>query len=148
MGDLDQPVLRLLDLLPALERPIGVHEGRLRDVLGVGRIPQQCERVVVDVLDVTPIEVLERPIPRYGGNLRGSCCHDVQTTAGPSGRLRVDFGGLGEVSGGWAWGGGGGGFGFGGGVPRPGGPGEVSFLPLGGAGGGAPPPPPPPPPPP
>src|SRR4051812_50028289 len=106
MGDLDQPVLRLLDLLPALERPIGVHEGRLRDVLGVGRIPQQCERVVVDVLDVTPIEVLERPIPRYGGNLRGRCCPDVQTTAGggPPGRGRV-WGGWGGVrGGGWAGG--------------------------------------------
>ncbi len=60
--DLDQPVLRLERLLAALERPVGVQERRLRDVLGVGRIPEERKGVVVDVLDVASIEPFEGKI--------------------------------------------------------------------------------------
>ncbi len=57
--DLDQPVLRLLDLDPPLIGAVGVEERRLRDVFRVGRIPEQRERVVIDVFDVAPIQDLE-----------------------------------------------------------------------------------------
>jgi hypothetical protein len=61
--DLDQPVLRLLDLDPALVGAVRVEEGRLSDVFRVGRIPQQRERVVVDVFDVAAVQGLESLIP-------------------------------------------------------------------------------------
>ena len=61
--DLDQPVVRLERFLAACERAVGVHERRLRDVLRVGGITKERERVVVDVLDVASVQRLERPIP-------------------------------------------------------------------------------------
>jgi hypothetical protein len=57
--DLDQPVVRLEDLVTALVRAVGVHERRLRDVLRIRRITEQRERVVIDVLDVTTVDGLE-----------------------------------------------------------------------------------------
>ena len=61
--DLDQPVLRLEDLLPALKRAVRVEERRLRDVLRVGRVAQQRQGVVIDVLDVPSVELFERLVP-------------------------------------------------------------------------------------
>ncbi len=57
--DRDQPVVRLLRALAALERPIGVEERRLRDVLGVGRVGEHRERVLVDVARAPAVELLE-----------------------------------------------------------------------------------------
>jgi hypothetical protein len=57
--DLDQPVVRAMRALAALERTIGVEERRLGDVLGVGLVVQDCERVAVDRVDVPPVELLE-----------------------------------------------------------------------------------------
>ena len=60
--DRDQPVLRVPRALAALVRAIGVQEGRLRHVLGVGRLPQDRERVAIDVTDVLPVDALERAV--------------------------------------------------------------------------------------
>src|SRR5262249_37842339 len=60
--DRDQPVLRLLGPLATLERAEGVHERRLRDVLGVGLVSHDREGVAVDVPDVLSIEPLEAPV--------------------------------------------------------------------------------------
>src|SRR5580765_7965905 len=57
--DLDQPVLRLLHLDALAVCAVRIQERRLRDVLSVGRIAQKRERVVIDVLDVLPVERLE-----------------------------------------------------------------------------------------
>ena len=59
MRDLDQPVLRLRDLDPALVRTVRVEKRRLRDVFGVGRVAKQRERIVVDVRHIAPVEGLE-----------------------------------------------------------------------------------------
>ena len=52
VGDLDQPVVRRVRALAALERAVGVEEGRLGDVLGVGLVVEDGEGVAVDVVDV------------------------------------------------------------------------------------------------
>ena len=57
--DLDQPVVRLLDLDPALVGAVRVEERRLCDVFRISRITQERERVVVDVLDVAPVQGLK-----------------------------------------------------------------------------------------
>ena len=77
----DQPVLRLLDLLAALHRAVRVQEGRLCHVLRVGRIAKQCQRIAIDVVDVPPIEGLERPISRERRKLSGRRRHYSGETA-------------------------------------------------------------------
>jgi hypothetical protein len=57
--DLDQPVVRCVRSLAALERSIGVEEGRLGDVLGVGLVLKNGERVAVDRVDVPAVEAFE-----------------------------------------------------------------------------------------
>ena len=57
--DRDQPVLRRAGALALLERAVGVQEGRLGDVLGVGFVTQDDERVAVHVARVLAIEALE-----------------------------------------------------------------------------------------
>ena len=63
VGDGDQPVLGLLRPAPLLDvGAIGVQEGRLGDVLGVGGIPHDGERVPIHVSDVSLVEPLEGPV--------------------------------------------------------------------------------------
>src|SRR5439155_3372680 len=57
--DRDQPVLRGARALTALEGAVGVEEGRLGDVLGVGLVAQDDERVAVDVACVFLVQALE-----------------------------------------------------------------------------------------
>src|SRR5919204_532896 len=57
--DRDQPVLRLLRPLPALEGTEGVEERRLSDVLRVRLVAHHRERVAIDVGDMPPVEPLE-----------------------------------------------------------------------------------------
>ena len=87
MCDRDQPVVRSQWLLAALQGPEGVEERRLRDVLGVGLVPQDAEGVAVDVGRMAAVEPLEGPVhvrllpqkgrhvkcdTRNGGNLRAA----------------------------------------------------------------------------
>src|SRR5207248_3792414 len=70
VGDRDEPVLGGARLLSALERAVGVHEGRLRDVLRVGLVAEDDERVAVDVTRVLFVEPLEgsvRALARQDG---------------------------------------------------------------------------------
>ena len=61
--DRDQPVLGLLGPVPLLdEGAVRVQEGRLRDVLGIGGVAHDRERVAVHVADVPPVQPLEGPI--------------------------------------------------------------------------------------
>ena len=60
--DRDQPVLRVPRALASLVGAVGVQERRLRHVLGVGRLPQDRERVAIDVTDVLPVDALERAV--------------------------------------------------------------------------------------
>ncbi len=62
VGDRDQPVVRPVRAVAALERSIGVEERRLGDVLGVGRVREQGQRVLVDVARVALVELLEPAI--------------------------------------------------------------------------------------
>ena len=62
VGDLEQPVARELGPVAAPECPVGVEERRLRNVLRIGRIPQDREDVAVDVVDMTRVEALERAV--------------------------------------------------------------------------------------
>jgi hypothetical protein len=63
VGDGDQPVLGLLWPAPLLDiGAIGVQERRLGDVLGVGGIPHDGERVPIHVSDVSFVEALEGPV--------------------------------------------------------------------------------------
>src|SRR5207253_6488645 len=62
VGNRDQPVLQLLRPLAALERAVGVQEGRLRRVLGLAGIAQHGERVAVHVAGVAPVDALERAL--------------------------------------------------------------------------------------
>ena len=64
VSDLDQPVVRGVRPLAVLERAIGVQERLLRHVLGVGRIREHGERVLVDLGDVLSVEALEGPVGR------------------------------------------------------------------------------------
>ena len=57
--DLDQPVVRAVRALAALEGAVGAEEGRLRDVFRVGLVVQDRERVAVDGMDVPLVELLE-----------------------------------------------------------------------------------------
>src|SRR5207237_5003660 len=61
---LNQSLLRPDRLLAAPLRAVGVEEGRLRDVLGVGRVAEDGERVAVDVARVAAVEPLERFVDR------------------------------------------------------------------------------------
>ena len=69
--DRDQPVLRLLGPLAALERAIRVQERRLGDVLRVGPVVDDGEGVAVDVACVAAVDALERTVgilpPRQHG---------------------------------------------------------------------------------
>ena len=60
VGDREEPARRVPRVLPALERPQGVHEGRLRDVLGVGVVAEDRVGVAVDVADVSAVQVVQR----------------------------------------------------------------------------------------
>ena len=57
--DRDQPVLRRLRPVAVREGAVRVQERRLRDVLGIGRIAENCERVAIDVACMAPVEALE-----------------------------------------------------------------------------------------
>jgi hypothetical protein len=57
--DRDQPVEGRARVLAALERPEGVHEGRLGDVLRIGRVPDHAVRVAVHVRRMPLVEPLE-----------------------------------------------------------------------------------------
>ena len=57
--DLDQPVVRLVRALAALEGAVGAEERLLGDVLGVGLVVEDRERVAVDGVDVLLVEPLE-----------------------------------------------------------------------------------------
>ena len=57
--DLDQPVVRRVRALTALEGAVGVEEGRLGDVLRVGLVVEDGEGVAVDGVDVLAVEPLE-----------------------------------------------------------------------------------------
>ena len=57
--DRDQPVLRRARALASLEGLVGVEEGGLRDVLGVGLVAQDDECVAIDVARVLAIEALK-----------------------------------------------------------------------------------------
>jgi len=62
LRDGDQPVLGRARPLALLHRAERVEEGRLRDVLGVGLVAQDDERVAVDVAGVLAVEPLERAV--------------------------------------------------------------------------------------
>ena len=62
VGDRDQPVLRRSRLLSRLHGAVRVHERRLRDVLRIGRVPADRERVAVHVGDVPAVQPLERSV--------------------------------------------------------------------------------------
>jgi hypothetical protein len=57
--DRDEPVVWAVRAVASLERAVGVHERRLGDVLRVGRVRQQGERVLVDVARVALVELFE-----------------------------------------------------------------------------------------
>ncbi len=80
--DLDQPVVRAMRALAALERAVGVEERRLGDVLGVGLVVEDRERVAVDGVDV-PLGRASRRSARW----RAGMCASRGGTAGemPSG---------------------------------------------------------------
>ena len=58
--DRHQPALRLLRPCPVPVRAIGVQEGRLGDVLRVGRRAEHRRRVAIHIPDVAFVETLER----------------------------------------------------------------------------------------
>ena len=74
--DRDQPVLRGARALALLHRAVGVEEGRLRDVLGVGLVAQDDERVAIDVAGVLAIEPLEGAVRAEA--LRENGCHHLE----------------------------------------------------------------------
>ena len=59
VGDLDQPVVRRVRALTALERAVRVEESRLGDVLRVGLVVQDGDGVPVDGVHVLGVEPLE-----------------------------------------------------------------------------------------
>ena len=80
--DREQPVGRLAWRLAALERSQRVHEGRLRDVLGVRVVAQDGVRVAVDVSDVLPVEVVQRGhCARAGFGCSHGLAHDGEIPA-------------------------------------------------------------------
>src|SRR5690349_16650759 len=63
VSDRDQPVLRLFGPVPLLdERAVSVQEGRLGDILRVGRVAHDGECVPVHVPDVTLVQAFEGPV--------------------------------------------------------------------------------------
>ena len=113
--DRNQPVLRVPRPFPAREGAVRVHEGRLRDVLRVGGIAQDRERVAIDVADVSAVDTFERPV--QPGLLRQQRRHTNHDPAG-HGNLRYgrigSSGGAGSVGVGGSDGSGGGSTGSGG----------------------------------
>ena len=80
--DREQPVGRLAWRLASLERSQRVHEGRLRDVLGVRVVAQDGVRVAVDVSDVLPVEVVQRGhCARAGFGCSHGLAHDGEIPA-------------------------------------------------------------------
>jgi predicted MFS family arabinose efflux permease len=75
VGNLEQPVAGLLRLLAAREGPEGAEERRLRRILGVRGIAQDCQHVPIDLVHVGSVEALE-------GALLG-CCSAEQCGAHP-----------------------------------------------------------------
>ena len=69
--DRDQPVERRARILTALERPEGVHERRLGDVLGVRPVPQDAVRVPVDVRPIPAVHPLEGAVHARPWRLQG-----------------------------------------------------------------------------
>ena len=69
--DRDQPVERRARILTALERPEGVHERRLGDVLGVRPVAQDAVRVPVDVRPVPAVHPLEGAVHARPWRLQG-----------------------------------------------------------------------------
>jgi hypothetical protein len=59
VGDLDQPVVRRVRALATLVGAVGVEEGRLGDVLGVGLVVEDGQGVAVDRVDVIAIKPFE-----------------------------------------------------------------------------------------
>ena len=89
--DRDQPVVRLVRPLAALVGAVGVEERRLSDVLGVGGVGREGERVLVDLARVLAVELLEG---RVGGPLQPERCELPQRLpcsrlAGRAGCLHV-----------------------------------------------------------
>jgi hypothetical protein len=60
--DRDQPVLRLLRALAVFVGAVGVQEGGLGDVLGVGLVAKDDEGIAIDVPRMLAVEALERPV--------------------------------------------------------------------------------------
>jgi hypothetical protein len=56
VGDGDEPVLGIPGPLSALDGAVGVHERGLRDVLGVGLVAEDDQRVAVDVACVLLVQ--------------------------------------------------------------------------------------------
>ena len=90
--DLDQPVVRRVRALAALEGAVGVEEGRLGDVFRVGLVVEDGEGVAVDGVDVLAVEPLEGAVCRRDGVLRGEgsppagcrSCADLAVCARPA----------------------------------------------------------------
>jgi len=59
LGDGQEPGLRLLRLIPAAQRPVGVEEGRLSDVLGLVGISHVPQDEAVDVALVARVKALQ-----------------------------------------------------------------------------------------
>ena len=59
VGDLDQPVVRKVGALPAGEGAVGREERDLGDVLGVGLVVQDGQRVAIDRVHVLLVQPLE-----------------------------------------------------------------------------------------
>ena len=84
LGDGQQPGLRPLGLVPAPQRPEGVEERRLGDVLGLVRVPHVPQDEAVDVplvagvqpLEVAPSLHFRRNCPHcYPGHLPGTAAN-------------------------------------------------------------------------
>jgi hypothetical protein len=72
--DLDQPVVRELGALAAAECAVGGEEGGLGDVLGVGLVVEDRQRIAVDRVHVLFVEPLEGAVcARW--SLREEWCH-------------------------------------------------------------------------
>src|SRR6202011_4926367 len=69
--DLDQPVVRALGPLAAGERAVGAEEGGLGDVLCVGLVVQDGERVSVDGVEVLLVKALESAVSPWSLHERG-----------------------------------------------------------------------------
>src|SRR4029453_1120675 len=73
--DLDQPVVRAMRALAALERAVGVEERRLGDVLGVALVVEDRERVAVNGVDMPTVELFQGELGgALGGRARWGHC--------------------------------------------------------------------------